>query len=405
MIIAQASSTAPYITPSTAGSFERVNGLLSDHLGSEPLTEKELARIIEAGVHTVARADSDATVAGVRAALSEVRAEWNADRERMQQTLSEAQSRSAKLASTAWSESDEFRKGINTAANELLTGLPSTLQKQLAPHLDEFQLSLVTAARTIMDPTATGGAGSALVESIRATLEGHYDRTVGRLSDLEVKIGVAQAREEQREISSAKGMDFENELEELLAEVAEELGVLLRATGGEVGAIPGNKKGDFVFRSEHGDATLVAVEAKNRRNTLSKAHIQRDMDEMLKNRVCSVGVWVVKGRDQNNGQVLTALSTTRWIVALDDDSTDLVKAIAKLAVSVARSARTGGHGDADTARLKVQEALTAASDMDQLKTAASAVVKSADTLNEKVIAVRTRVVTALQAATEALLSE
>lgn len=411
-LIANIHAVGPaYVTSPEGYPAERANTALAQYLGNAPLTPALLQQIIEVGVQTLARSDADALALGIhdaRRALSEematVRAAVAADHDRLsklavssREGLAEAVSRSA----------GEAQKLVNTAmesTQRVIAALPETARQQLAPHIEAFRESLTAEASKIMDPT-NGSAGASLHRSVQETLDRHFDRIGDKFSELETKIGIAEARDEEREFSNRKGFDFEDDLEELLAQWCSRSGLVVRATGTKTGYVKRSTKGDFVIFTEDGETPLVAIEAKNRIEGTGVAEKHRDMDEMLRNRGCSVGLWVTKGRVQNKGEILTSLSASRWSFAVEDDTEGLFEALLTLAVATARRGVTDSAGDVETARHRIQDALTAAADLDTLQRDAQAVVKAADTLNERTVKLRTRIHQALMDAAAALSSD
>jgi hypothetical protein len=104
----------------------------------------------------------------------------------------------------------------------------------------------------------------------------------------------AAARATERARSAAKGGDFEDVLEALLADIARGSGDLVDRTGGEAGEVLRSKKGDFVVTvnpERTGGADLrVVIEAKDR--TMSVRQIREELREAKENRAATIGVVV-----------------------------------------------------------------------------------------------------------------
>jgi hypothetical protein len=99
----------------------------------------------------------------------------------------------------------------------------------------------------------------------------------------------AAARGAERARSTAKGGDFEDLLESMLADLARGAGDLLDRTGTEAGAVLKSKKGDFVLtldpRATRGADVRVVVEAKDR--PMSMRAIREELREARENRVAA----------------------------------------------------------------------------------------------------------------------
>ena len=104
----------------------------------------------------------------------------------------------------------------------------------------------------------------------------------------------AAARGAERARSAAKGGDFEDLLEAMLADLARGAGDLLDRTGTEAGALMKSKKGDFVLtldaRVARGCDVRVVIEAKDR--PMSMRAMREELREARENRGAAVAVVV-----------------------------------------------------------------------------------------------------------------
>jgi len=104
----------------------------------------------------------------------------------------------------------------------------------------------------------------------------------------------AAARGAERARSAAKGGDFEDLLEAMLADLARGAGDLLDRTGTETGTVLKSKKGDFVLtidpRAARGSDVRVVIEAKDR--PMSMRAIRDELREARENR-CAASAVVV----------------------------------------------------------------------------------------------------------------
>lgn len=137
----------------------------------------------------------------------------------------------------------------------------------------------------LLDPTRLGSPMHQFREEISAAFAQLNDR----LTAIEA---AAAARATERARSAAKGTDFEDVLEGLLADLARGAGDLLDRTSNEAGATLKSKKGDFVLtidsRLARGADLRVVVEAKDR--AISMRGIRDELREARENRGAAVGL-------------------------------------------------------------------------------------------------------------------
>src|SRR3954452_13728839 len=137
----------------------------------------------------------------------------------------------------------------------------------------------------LLDPTRQHSP----MHQFRAEISAGFEKLHDRLTSIEA---AAAARAAERARSAAKGGDFEDVLEGMLAEVARGSGDLLDRTGGEIGELLRSKKGDFVLTvdpARTGGADLrVVIEAKDR--AMSVRSIREELREAKENRCAAVGL-------------------------------------------------------------------------------------------------------------------
>lgn len=137
----------------------------------------------------------------------------------------------------------------------------------------------------LLDPTRQHSP----MHQFRVEITGQFDRLNERLAAIEA---AAAARGAERARSAAKGADFEDLLEAMLADVARGAGDLLDRTGAEAGGMLRSKKGDFVLtidpaRTGGADVRIV-VEAKDRQ--MSGRAIREELREARENRAAAIAV-------------------------------------------------------------------------------------------------------------------
>jgi hypothetical protein len=139
----------------------------------------------------------------------------------------------------------------------------------------------------LLDPTRQNSP----MHQFRVEIAHEFDRLNERLTAIEA---AAAARGAERARSTAKGADFEDLLESMLADLARGSGDLLDRTGGDVGGVLRSKKGDFVLtidpaRAGGADVRIV-IEAKDR--PMSGRAMRDELRDAKENRSAAVGLVV-----------------------------------------------------------------------------------------------------------------
>jgi hypothetical protein len=139
----------------------------------------------------------------------------------------------------------------------------------------------------LLDPTRLNSPMHQFRQEITAGFKGIEERLVA----IEA---AAAARGAERARSAAKGTDFEELLEGMLADLARGAGDLLDRTSTEAGTTLKSKKGDFVLsidaRVAHGSDLRVVIEAKDR--PMSMRAIRDELREAKENRCAAAAVVV-----------------------------------------------------------------------------------------------------------------
>jgi hypothetical protein len=139
----------------------------------------------------------------------------------------------------------------------------------------------------LLDPTRQNSP----MHQFRAEVASGFEKLNERLTAIEA---AATARGAERAKSAAKGGDFEDTLEAMLADIARGAGDLVDRTGGEAGEVLRSKKGDFVVTVDPartgGAEVRVVVEAKDR--AMSVRSIREELREAKQNRAAAVGLVV-----------------------------------------------------------------------------------------------------------------
>src|SRR5260221_7295391 len=129
------------------------------------------------------------------------------------------------------------------------------------------------------------------MHQFRIEIGREFDRLNERLTAIEA---AAAARGAERAKSSAKGADFEDLLESMLADLVRGSGDLLDRTGDETGDLMRSKKGDFVVtvnpHSAGGADLRIVIEAKDR--PMSGRAMRDELREAKENRTAAIGLVV-----------------------------------------------------------------------------------------------------------------
>jgi hypothetical protein len=146
----------------------------------------------------------------------------------------------------------------------------------------------------------------------------------------------AAARGAERARAAAKGGDFEDLLESMLADLARGAGDLLDRTGTEAGTVLKSKKGDFVLtldaRVARGCDVRVVIEAKDR--PMSMRAIREELREARENRAAAVALVVFTPAHAPSGVAPFALVGDDVYCVIDPDAPE--PATLEAAVRLAR---------------------------------------------------------------------
>jgi hypothetical protein len=242
----------------------------------------------------------------------------------------------------------------------------------------------------LLDPTRLGSP----MHQFRQEMTEGFSRVAERLTALEA---ASRARAEERSRGTAKGVDFEDRLEGVLAEIARGAGDLLERTTTSAGAVAGSKKGDFVLtidsRATHGNDLRVVLEAKDR--TLSARAMRDELRDARINRDAAAGVLVfTPGAASPAIAPFTLLGDdVVCVVDPDEDDRSVLEAAVRLARLLALRTLVERSGEIDAESLGkalsgIREELDAVRSM---KTQLTSVRNLAQQVNESLDGLRTRI--------------
>ncbi len=124
-------------------------------------------------------------------------------------------------------------------------------------------------------------------------LAGLRDEFERQIVALRKDLGLAEEAEAIAKVTPIKGYEFEDEVEDILCDLARPVGDLVQRTTDKAGHVKGSKKGDFVVSIGERPDIKVVFETKDV-ETISIAAIESEMKEAIKNRAASFGVFVAR---------------------------------------------------------------------------------------------------------------
>ena len=244
----------------------------------------------------------------------------------------------------------------------------------------------------LLDPTRQNSP----MHQFRTEVAIGFERLHERLAAIEA---AAAARGAERAKSAAKGGDFEDTIEAMLADIARGAGDLVDRTGDEAGEILRSKKGDFVVTVDPGRTggaeVRVVVEAKDR--AMSVRTIREELREAKQNRAAAVGLVVfseghaptgIAPFDVRAGDVYCVLDPAAPDAAILEAALRLARLLAiaslreveaEIDVEAIRAAIAGVRGE-----LEVLKGIKAT--LTSIATSTSAVQSSLDRLRDAIVA-------------------
>jgi hypothetical protein len=253
--------------------------------------------------------------------------------ERLMHRTDESHDKAAFALNTALRETFAARDGTLPRTLEQFLGDHGTLRRLVDDLFDEERRdSAIGRMRTLLAGYFDGD-GAIISRMLDPRLAGsplHGFRTEMRemlkdVSDRLIRLEAARdARADEREKGTAKGLDFEDEVEARLDLLLRGTGDLVEQTGTAVGNSVRGRKGDFLITLDpswtRGLPVRVAVEAKSGRVGLAK--LCRDLDETRENRGAAMAVAVYRAGNAPSGCAPFTLHGEHIICELDPDDPD-----------------------------------------------------------------------------------
>lgn len=244
----------------------------------------------------------------------------------------------------------------------------------------------------LLDPTRLGSP----MYQFRTEVGQAFEKLNERLTAIEA---AATARSAERSRSSAKGTDFEDLLEDMLASALRGSQDTFERTAAATGDVIKSRKGDFVLtidpQSSGGTDLRVVIEAKDR--NCSWREIREELDHARRNRAATVALAVFTPQHAPSGVAPFDIRYGHVFCVVDPDAPDeaTLGAAIRLARLLALSSMAEAGNEVDAARaLEAVAAIRTELDavrrlkmqLTSIKTAASEVSAGLDRLREQVVA-------------------
>jgi hypothetical protein len=245
---------------------------------------------------------------------------------------------------------------------------------------------------TLLDPTRLHSP----MHQFRQEMTDGFRSLEERLVAIEA---AASARGAERAKSAAKGGDFEDLLEGMLADLARGCGDLLDRTGTEAGAVMKSKKGDFVLtldpRIARGCDVRVVIEAKDR--PMSMRAMREELREARENRGAAVALVVFTPTHAPSGVAPFNLVGDDVYCVIDPDDPDAatLEAAVRLARLLALASLVEHEVEVDAAaigaaltaiREQLEVVRTLKSQLTSIMTSTKAVWTGLDTMRASILA-------------------
>lgn len=147
------------------------------------------------------------------------------------------------------------------------------------------------------------------------------------------------------------------------------------------------------------------MEAKHKLNADSDAAKHRYLDEAEENRGVNVGVWIVSSLKQNRGKLVRQLTDNRFVIAYDEEHTDIFNLALRFAVKYSQlgsSSEAVEVGDVSQVETSLGKARDALNGVVKIVGDAKGIEKSAQSIRASATTLKAAVQQALDEADAAL---
>lgn len=209
------------------------------------------------------------------------------------------------------------------------------------------------------------------------------------IQELRKDLDVAEKEEEMVESTRLKGEQFEENLYELLADIASTTGDKIEQTGEKSGLLGDSKKGDFVIDLNDTPAKI-AVEAKD--TSYSQPQIEEEMEEAIENRGASYGLFVSRSIDNVPNHVgwFNEYNQNQLVISLSEgENESMANEILNIGYKWARmrvleqQAMTGDEFDASAIQEEIDSAERSLNSFQNIKRKCTTISNTADDVRDE----------------------
>jgi hypothetical protein len=244
----------------------------------------------------------------------------------------------------------------------------------------------------LLDPTRIG----APLYQFRTEMNAAFEKLNERLSAIEA---ASSARASERARSSAKGLDFEDLLEELFAEAVRGTGDTIERTGVATGDVIRSKKGDFLLTVDPqlcaGAELRVVIEAKNRGR--SWRELRDELADAKRNRGAAVALAIFTPEHAPTGVAPFDVRYGHVFAVIDPEAPDLATLVAAIRLArlhaIADQAAQTTEVDAARVAQALNQVRTELDGVRQLKVSLSSIGKTAENVAAGLDRLREQVLT------------
>ncbi|MPZ67197.1 MAG: Fis family transcriptional regulator [Pseudonocardiaceae bacterium] len=314
------------------------------------------------------------------------------------------------------------KKTLLAEVHRLVGGDDPELAARLTPLLERFgreldtrvtaqTRELLTAAAKQFDPADPTSPMSKHTrelhkqqETLSATLARQHTELTGKVDELATAWKVATSAKDAAattaRVTPIKGIGYEDEVHEIMTQVALGLGDEYTATGSTTGALSRSKKGDGVLTIGGGDARVVLEMTDSAQNRPWNDYL----DEAERNRGAAASLGLVRDPAHNDNSTVRPLTARRIVLAFDpatDDPAWLRTVVQLLRLAALAASARQDREEIHTADEKITEALGLLGKIDDIRRIAGTLRQNAGKIEQQsddVRAALTRLLTQAQSA-------
>lgn len=315
------------------------------------------------------------------------------------------------------------KKTLLAEVHRLVGGDDPELAARLTPLLERFghdldtrvtaqTRELLTAAAKQFDPADPTSPMSKhsrelhkQQEALSATLARQHAELTCKVDELTTAWKVAASAKDAAattaQVTPIKGFGYEDEVHEIMAQVALGLGDEYTATGRTTGAVPRSKKGDGLLTIGGGTARVVLEMTDSAQNRPWNDYL----DEAERNRGAAASLGLVRDAAQNDNSTVRPLTARRIVLAFDpatDDPAWLRTVVQLLRLAGLAASARQDREEIHTADEKITEAIGLLGKIDDIRRIAGTIQGHARKIEQQSDDVRTTLDRLLSQAQSAL---